>query len=95
VIINLFATLVETHLIALEASGVIALRMLVISQGGAAAEAEAKLMVTEKMDLFKRAASGIATGSTDAHVYRMICTSIRSNYDRLRISIPPLAPCKR
>jgi hypothetical protein len=52
VIIGLFLAAMESTI---EASGVIALRMQIISHGGPAAQTEAELMVTEKMRAFAQA----------------------------------------
>jgi hypothetical protein len=82
-ILSIVLAAMETTLSTIEASGVIALRLEVILNGGAAAEAEVELMVTEKIKAFTQVASDIAGGSSLVQVYENLQSAIRANYDRL------------
>jgi hypothetical protein len=86
VIIGLFLAVMENTLSTIEASGVIALRVQMISQGGPAAQVEAELMVTEKMRAFTQAATDIAHGASPAEVCEGFRSAIRANYNRLSIA---------
>jgi hypothetical protein len=58
-------------LLAVEANGVVALRMMKLMRGGRSARREAKLMVSEKVDAaFEAAASLMAGASGDEIVHR-------------------------
>jgi hypothetical protein len=83
VIISTFVAAMETVLSTIEATSVITLRMQMLLRGGKAAEAEAELMVTEKMRAFTQATWDIARGSSLAQVYEDYLSAIRANYDRL------------
>jgi hypothetical protein len=78
----------EPVLSTIEATSVITLRMQILLQGGKAAEAEAELMVTEKMRAFAQATWDIARGSSFAQVYEDYVSAIRANYDRLSTMKP-------
>ena len=58
-------------LLAVEANGVVALRMMKLMRGGRSARCEAKLMVSEKVDAaFEATASLMAGASGDEIVHR-------------------------
>jgi DsbC/DsbD-like thiol-disulfide interchange protein len=59
----------RSHFPTIEATSVITLRLQVLPQGGKAAEAEALLMVTEKMKAFAQARSDLADGASLAQVH--------------------------
>jgi hypothetical protein len=75
--------LLDASLGTFEANKVIALRLQILLRGGAEAEAEASLMVSEKMEIFAQAVSGIARGSSYVEVYETMRSVIHDNYGRL------------
>jgi hypothetical protein len=83
VLISTFVAAMEAALSTIEATSVITWRMQIFLQGGKAAEAEAELMVAEKMRAFTQAASDIVGGASLAHVHANFQSDIRANYDRL------------
>jgi hypothetical protein len=66
-----------------EAQRVIALRMAKLAAGGAAAQAEALRMVSEKSAAAAEAAMIVATGGTPKKVIRRYRTRVRANARRL------------
>ncbi len=76
--------------LAMEAQQVIALRLMKLAMGGAAATQEAHLMVAEKMDAMTRAAGMVAAamargtfdGGADA-VVQMLRQEVQANRTRL------------
>jgi hypothetical protein len=81
-----FVAAMETALSTIEATHVITLRMQILLQGGKAAEAEAELMVSEKLRVFTQAASDIAHGASHTMVSENFRSAIRANYDRLSVT---------
>lgn len=66
-----------------EAQRVIGLRMIKLAQGGPAAQAEARRMVTEKSAALAEAALTLATGGSPKKVMRRVRTKVRANQRRL------------
>lgn len=66
-----------------EAQRVIGLRMFKLMQGGAAAQAEAHRMVTEKTTAAAEAALTLATGGSAKKVLRRYRSHVRANGRRL------------
>lgn len=66
-----------------QAQRVIALRLAKLAQGGPAAEAESRRMVTEKMAAATEAATSLATGKSPRSVVRRYRTIMRANERRL------------
>jgi hypothetical protein len=66
-----------------EAQRVIGLRMIRLAQGGAAAQAEASRMVTEKAAAMAEAALTLASGGSAKKVVRRYRTHVRANQRRL------------
>jgi hypothetical protein len=83
VLMSTFVAAMETALSTIEATSVITWRMQILLQGGKAAEAEAELMVAEKLRAFTKAASDIAGGASHTEVSANFRSAIRANYDRL------------
>ncbi|AWN53798.1 hypothetical protein [Methylobacterium sp. 17Sr1-1] len=73
----------DTVRLGLEAQTVVALRLAKLSQGGAAAQAEAQRMVTEKLEAAAEAAMTLATGGTAERVVRDYRRKVRANAHRL------------
>ena len=67
----------------LEAQGVIAQRMAMLALGGPAAQAEAQLMVTEKMLAAGEAALMLAAGASNGKVIRSYRRKVQANARRL------------
>ena len=67
----------------LDAQRVISLRLAKIAKGGRAAEAESRLMVTEKLNAATEAAIALACGKTPHSVVKRYRTIMRSNTRRL------------
>ncbi len=66
-----------------EAQQVVAMRMLKFAAGGPAANAEAALMINEKIAAGQKAALQAMTGASPAKVLRSIRTTVRANRRRL------------
>ena len=66
-----------------EAQRVIALRLMKLSAGGAAAEKEAQLMISEKMAACSEAAATLAMGGSPEKVLKRYRTIMRANNRRL------------
>jgi hypothetical protein len=62
---------------------VIALRLMKLAAGGAAAELEAQRMVTEKVAAFMEASATLATGGSHGKVLRRYRSHVRANERRL------------
>ncbi len=73
----------DTVRLGLEAQTVVALRLAKLSLGGAAAQAEAQRMVTEKMEAAAEAAMTLATGGTAERVVQDYRRKVRANARRL------------
>jgi hypothetical protein len=67
----------------LEAQRVIMLRIQKMAMGGTAAEKEAELMVSEKIQASVEAATTVATGGSPQKVLRRYRTIMRANAKRL------------
>lgn len=73
----------DMTMLALEAQGVIAQRMMMFALGGPKVQAEAQRMITEKMFAAGEAAMQIATGATHGAVVRGYRRKVRANSRRL------------
>ncbi len=73
----------DTVRLGVEAQTVVALRLAKLSLGGAAAQAEAQRMVTEKMEAAAEAAMTLATGGTAERVVQDYRRKVRANARRL------------
>lgn len=73
----------DATLLAIESQQVIALRLAKLATGGAAAQAEAQHMVTEKIMAAQEAALLIATGGSTAGVVAGYRRKVRANARRL------------
>ncbi|KQO67541.1 MULTISPECIES: hypothetical protein [unclassified Methylobacterium] len=73
----------DATLLAMESQQVIALRLAKLATGGAAAQAEAQHMVTEKIMAAQEAALLIATGGSTAGVVAGYRRKVRANARRL------------
>ena len=73
-----------------EAQTVMALRMLKLARGGAAATTEAQRMMTEKGVAFAEAAATLATGGSMNKVVRRVRSRVSKN--KRRLSRPLLNP---
>jgi hypothetical protein len=73
----------DATLLAMESQQVIGLRLAKLSLGGAAAQAEAQRMVTEKIVAANEAALLIATGGSTARVVAGYRRKVRANARRL------------
>ncbi len=73
----------NTAFLGMETQRVVGLRLMKLAAGGTAAQAEAQLMVTEKMAAFAEAAITLATGGSAHKVLRRYRTHVRANERRL------------
>ena len=73
----------DIALLNFEAQRVIGLRLMTFAAGGASAQAEAQLMVTEKTAAFAEAAMSLALGGSARKVIRRYRTHVRANERRL------------
>jgi hypothetical protein len=73
----------DMAMLGLEAQGVIAQRLAMFALGGPAAQAEAQLMVTEKMLAAGEAALMLATGASNGKVIRSYRRKVQANARRL------------
>jgi hypothetical protein len=69
--------------LAFESQRVIGLRLMKVAAGGAAAEAEVRLMLNEKTMAMAEAATTLATGGSAHKVMRRYRTHVRANERRL------------
>ncbi len=74
----------DATMLAVEAQTVIGLRLMLLGAGGAAAQAEAHRMVTEKTNAFVEAATTLASGGTAHTVVAGYRKHVRANARRLR-----------
>lgn len=74
---------VDATLLAIESQQVIGLRMVKLSIGGAAAQAEAQRMVSEKVSAASEAAMLMATGGSTRRVVAGYRRKVRANARRL------------
>jgi hypothetical protein len=78
-----FDLTMQTALLGFESQRVIALRLMKLAAGGAAAELEAQRMVTEKVAAFMEASVTLATGGSHKRVLSRYRTHVRANHRRL------------
>ncbi len=74
---------IDTALLGLEAQAVIGLRLTKLAAGGAAAQAEAQRMVSEKILAAGEAAMQIASGASTGAVVAGYRRKVRANHRRL------------
>ena len=70
-------------MLALEANGVIALRMMKLMRGGRSARREAKLMVSEKVRAAFEASANLAAGASSDDIVHRYRQHVASNAKRL------------
>lgn len=80
---SIFVMMIETALMSVEASRVIALRMQVFANGGAEAWHEADLMIHEKTLAFNKALDDLRNGSSQSSVRSDIRAVVQANIRRL------------
>jgi hypothetical protein len=80
---NWFSLAADMAILSMAAQQVVALRMLKLAVGGAAAHREAARMVTEKMQAGIEAAATTATGGSSRKVLRRYKTRVKANSRRL------------
>ena len=73
----------DATMLAFESQRVIGMRLMMLSAGGAAAQAEAQRMVTEKVAAAGEAAMMMATGASTAKVVAGYRRKVRANARRL------------
>jgi hypothetical protein len=73
----------DAVVLGVETQRVMALRLMKLSRGGRAAEAEARRMVTEKTDALVEAGVTLARGGSAGTVLRRYRTHVRANKRRL------------
>jgi hypothetical protein len=71
-------------MLAAEANGVIALRMMKLMRGGRAADREATLMVTEKIHAAFEAGASLITGASGEQIVHRYRQHVARNAKRLR-----------
>ena len=77
------ACLTDSVMLGVEEQRAIGLRLAAIARGGSTAEAEARLMVTEKMKAALDAAGMLARGASTRSVISFYRSRVRSNARRL------------
>jgi hypothetical protein len=70
-------------MLAVEANGVVALRMMKLMLGGRRARREAKLMVSEKIDAAVKATASIMSGASGDEIVRQYRRRVAANAKRL------------
>jgi hypothetical protein len=75
--------LISVMMLAAEANGVIALRMMKLMQGGKGARREAAVMVREKIDAALEATAGLVAGASGAKVVHRYRKRVAANEKRL------------
>ena len=70
-------------MLAVEANGVVALRMMKLMGGGRSARREAKLMVSEKMDAAFEAAARLMVGASGDEIVQRYRKRVAANAKRL------------
>ena len=70
-------------MLAVEANGVVALRMMKLMRGGRSARREAKLMVREKMDAAFEATARLMTGASADEIVHRYRQHVAGNAKRL------------
>jgi len=95
------ACLTDSVMFGVEAQRAIGLRLAAIARGGPTAEAEARLMVTEKMnaalqaDAALQAANMVARGASTRSVISFYRSRVQANVRRLTQKPPPLRHAKQ
>ena len=74
---------INAALLGLELQRVVALRLMKLAAGGAAAQTEAQRMVVEKAAAFAEATATLATGGSARKVIRRYRSHVRANERRL------------
>lgn len=74
---------VEWSMLALESQHAIWLRTMKLCVGGAGAEAEAQLMMTEKIDVAQSAVVSLLKGAMPVSIVRQYRSAVRKNLLRL------------
>jgi hypothetical protein len=70
-------------MLAVEANGVVALRMMKLMRGGRSARREAKLMVSEKMDAALEATARLMVGASSDEIVQRYRKRVAANAKRL------------
>jgi hypothetical protein len=70
-------------MLAVEANGVVALRMMKLMRGGRRARREAKLMVSEKIDAAFEASARLMAGASSDEIVRRYRQHVAANAKRL------------
>ena len=70
-------------MLAVEANGVVALRMMKLMRGGRSARREAKLMVSEKMDAAFEASARLMVGASGDEIVQRYRKRVAANAKRL------------
>jgi hypothetical protein len=70
-------------MLAVEANGVVALRVMKLMRGGRSARREAKLMVSEKMDAAFEAAARLMVGASGDEIVQRYRKRVAANAKRL------------
>jgi hypothetical protein len=83
-ILSLFVSGIDTALMTVEASNVIAMRLQMIAKGDAAGQRESELMILEKMEAFAQAGLDVAAGTSSSVIQNNFRALIRANEARLR-----------
>ena len=89
------ACLTDSVMLGVEAQRAIGLRLAAIARGGPTAEAEARLMVTEKMNAALQAANMVARGASTRSVISFYRSRVQANVRRLTQKPPPLRHAKQ
>jgi len=84
-----FSLFADAAILSIVAQQVVALRLLKLAAGGAAAHGEAVRMTTEKMNAAIEAAMIMATGGSPTKVLRRYKTRVKANSRRLSRSGKP------
>ena len=79
----MFSTLYNVAMLATESQQVVWLRMVALASGGSAAQAEAELMVSEKMAAATRATGRLMLGHSPESVVRDYRRKVKANIRRL------------
>jgi hypothetical protein len=81
--LSLFVSSIESAMMTLEATNVIAMRLQMFCKGDAQALRESELMVSEKLDAFTRAGFDILTDASNDMIRENFRTAIQANEARL------------
>ena len=89
------SALTDSVMLGVEAQRVIGLRLAAIARGGPTAEAETRLMVTEKMVAALQAGGMLAQGASTRSVISFYRSRVQENVRRLTQKPPPLGRAKQ